>query len=206
MHQVAGRGSHILGMTGPDRHREQHHIAGREARHRHGAQQRPLPLRAFIVGRGLVERRQPVAQRDDPAHQVPRVGLARPPYQAQPPCGHVDPARHHAGQARQDGFDQPYAGRAVQPVDRQCQAAVAVRQGVHVGGEIETGRLGIGPNGAGGGIQHAAAVIGFQAQPAHGLKGRRAARAAETLRRARAQRLAAMAAGFYCATIRFDVL
>jgi len=205
VHQVAGRRPHAFRVAGPHRDRQQHDVASGEAGDRHRPQQRALSFGRGIVRHGIVERRQPVAERGDALHQRRRIGPIRPPDEAQAARRHVDPRRDHAGLAHQDRFDQPNAGRAVQPVDRERQRRRAVGPVRHVGREIEAGRLRVRLQRPGGRIEHAAPVVGIEAEAADGLPRGRAARTAERAVRLAGNRLPAMAAGRYCVTIRSTV-
>ena len=60
MQQIPGRGPHAFEISGPDRDREQHHVARREARYGHGPEEFGLgaPVAAFQLLANEGDRRE----------------------------------------------------------------------------------------------------------------------------------------------------
>jgi hypothetical protein len=77
-----------------------------------------------------------------------RSASSAAPAQAQAAGRHVDPARFHALLLRQHRFNQPDAGAALQPVDRQRQLMSAIRPRYDVPSQIPALRR-LGPQRAG---------------------------------------------------------
>ncbi len=114
------------------------------------------------------------------------------PDQAQAPRRHVDAPLDHGGLARQDRFDQPDAGRALQPVDHEVEDG---RSGLGIGGDIggivDRAVL-VGLERTRGGVEGAAGVEGIEPQPLDDGMGGGAAGTAILSLGAGAERAAAM--------------
>ena len=197
MQQVPRRRPHRIEpagqFSGPDPDRHEHDVGRGEAGDGQGPDQSP-PRLIPRGGQGLhVEGHQAVAEGFDGADHPRRVIPRADPGQAQSAGRHVDPARGHGRIAGQDGFDQPNAGAALQPINREREFMGPIGLVGDEAGQV-SGFGGFRPRRALIGVKDTALVIGPEAQGPHRVKGDRTAGAAEAP--AGGRRLAAMGAWF----------
>ena len=119
--QRTRRLAHALGVAGPDRDRQQHHVAGGEARDRHGAQQ--LPLGRVLAGgelRRVVGNRAEAEVRKGPQQATGQL-LGPAPGHREPPRGQVDARALDRRVGREGALDAAHAAAAMHAVDHQMQ-------------------------------------------------------------------------------------
>ena len=180
MKQITGCPAHALKISRPDRHRQQHDVAGGKTGDSQTTQQFLVARLGGLFKGGRVKWNNPVAHLKNRTQQAIDIfNLARP-RQAQPACGHIDPCRHDGSISLQKGFNQPDAGGTMNAIHHQMQVMRAV--GIRAGkvGEIEMAEiLFIRAKGPDFGINRAAFVIGRQAQLTQKRVGTFTARAAK---------------------------
>ena len=182
MQQVARGGAHVVqhsaDLAGPDADRQQHHVDRGEARDREGSDQGAIGAVARGGERCRVEWHQAVAETFDRIDQRCGAFGRAAPCEAQAARGHVHAAGQHVGFAREDRFDQPDAGAALQAVDRKDEFMRAVGLGGDEAGEVAAfGRLGAWC--AEGRIQDPLRVVAAEAEGLDGVVRHGAAGATE---------------------------
>ncbi len=143
--EIARLRSHVGGVAGPHRDRQQHDVHGGKTRHREASQQ-PAGVKAFLVLHALgLERMGPVAEALDRADDLARLERVVAPIHGKPAIGEIEACVDDARQLREPALDPPDAAGAVDAFHRKVHVRLAALVS-HVDREIERLR--------GGGLGH----------------------------------------------------